>query len=301
MPVLPTARRSASHFALRLGSGASADITVLAGQVGGGAVYADVVTEPDGGAFFPKKRLGRTRYESFALPVGLVMSNGLFDWLAASWGPQPPDKDGAVLVLDYQMAVKEQAAFRGSLIQDTSFPALDAASADAGHIMIDLQPATIEVGAGTGLVSLLGAKQKLWRTANFRLQIDGLDCNKVHRIEPFRVHREVRLETDGTGVVNLLPGTIDFPNLTITLAKLSSTSWYDWHKQFVVKGENDETFERHGSLTFLSVDVQTELARIDLHHLGIVKIAPTTDEPMRVTAELYCEQMVLSRPLGDTP
>jgi hypothetical protein len=292
-------RRSlVGHFALRLGSAGSADLTVLAGQIGGGSVYAEVVTETAGAAVFVKKHLGPTKYESFVLPVGLVVSDELFKWLAASWSAQPPQKDGAVLTLDYQWAVTAQAAFSAALIQDTSFPALDAASSDEGHVTIDVQPATITMGPGSGVASLIGGKQKLWRTAGFRLQIDGLDCTRVVRIEPFRVHREVQVETQGIGVVNLVPGKINFPNLTITLAKISSMSWYDWHEQFVVEGKNGETFEREGSLSFLAADMQTELARIDLHHLGIIKIAPAEDKALYVTAELYCEEMVLSQP-GD--
>jgi hypothetical protein len=296
VPARASTARTASHFALRLGSGASPDVTVLSGKAAGGAVYADVETETDGAAFFTKKRPGRPQFENFLLPVGLVMSDELFDWLAASWGPQPPEKDGAVLTLDYQMSVRTEAVFGPSLIRETRFPAIDAASADAGHVTLEVQPPSIHVEPGAGTVPLVGAKQKLWRTANFRLDIDGLDCKHVSRLEPFRVRREVQLVLDGAGVAQLVPGTIDFPNLSITLSKAFADSWYDWHETFVVEGENDDALERDGSLSFLSVNLLTELARIDLRHLGIVKIAPAEDDAMHVTAELYCEEMVLSRP-----
>jgi hypothetical protein len=205
------------------------------------------------------------------------------------------------------MTVKEQSAFGASLIEDTGFPALDASSADPGYMTIHVQPARIEVSAGTGALSLSGSKQKVWDLGNFRLQIAGLLCTHVSRIEPFTVHRDVLVETAGRGAVNLVPGKIDFPNLTVTLAESSAKSWYDWHRQFVIEGKNDESFERDGSLTFLAPNMLTELAKIDLHHLGIVKIAPAATAPprdhvLRVTAELYCDEMVLSRPPpGATP
>ena len=44
---------------------------------------------------------------------------------------------------------------------------------------------------------------------------------------------------------------------------------------------------------FRAADVKTELARIALHHLGIVRLEPAEDQPTRITADLYCEEMVL--------
>jgi hypothetical protein len=262
-------------------------------------VYADVISE-SGPQAFAKKHLGPARYESFALPVGLVMSKQLFEWLAASWGPQPPEKDGAVLALDHQWAVKKQAGFASSLVTETSLPALDAASKELGRLTIRVQPASIVLEPGVGKVSLLAVKQKLWRVANFRLEIDGLDCTHVSRIEPFTVRREVTVVDDGTGHIDLLPGRIEFPNLQVTLSEAFADTWYDWHEQFVVEGHSGEGFERSGTLSFLSVDLTAELTTIELHHLGIVRLTAAEDQPAtqiaRLTAELYCEEMVLLDP-----
>lgn len=299
MPPPILGRKPAGAFALRLGSGASSDVTVLAAAAAGGAVYADVIAET-GPDLLTKKHLGQTRYESFELPVGLVMSEQLFEWLAASWGPQPPEQDGALLALDYQWNVKKEAVFSASLITETSFPVLDAASKDVGRLTIRMQPATTVLQAGAGKVSLFAMKQKLWRVSNFRLAIDGLDCKHVSRIEAFTVRRDVAVVQDGAGPIDLVPSHVEFPNLRITLSEAFAATWYDWHEQFVVDGNNGEGFERSGSLSFLSVDLKSELTRIDLRHLGIVRIAAAEDQPAsqigRVTAELYCEEMVLVDP-----
>jgi hypothetical protein len=297
---LGTARSTNGQFALRLGDKASADVTVLAGTAAGGSVYADVISETDTAVAVSKKHLGPMRYESFALPVGLIMSNELFEWLGASWGPQPPLRDGAVLTLDGQMAVTRAAGFTDALVTETTFPTLDAASHEAGHLTVRVQPATIDLTDGSGKLSLFAAKQKLWRTSNFRLEINGLDCKYVNRIESFAVRREVEIQSDGGGVINLVPGRVEFPDLLITLSLASAKTWFDWHEQFVVEGNNDEGFERGGALRFMSADLTAELARIELHHLGIVRLWPAKDQLARVTAELYCEEMVLVEP-GDVP
>jgi hypothetical protein len=294
----PSARVSGS-FALRLGGAESTDVTVLAARAGGGAVYADVISE-SGPEAFAKKHLGPTRYESFALPVGLVMSKQLFEWLAASWGPQPPEKNGAVLALDHQWAVKKQAGFTSSLITETNFPVLDSASKELGRLTIRVQPAAITLEPAGGKVSLLAVKQKLWRVANFRLEIEGLDCTHVSRIEAFTVRREVTIVEDGGGQIDLVPGHIEFPDLQITLSEAFADTWYDWHEQFVVDGHSGEGFERSGTLSFLSVDLKAELTRIELHHLGIMRLTAAEDQPAsqiaRLTADLYCEEMKLLDP-----
>ncbi|MDQ3813127.1 MAG: hypothetical protein M3347_04150, partial [Armatimonadota bacterium] len=73
-------------------------------------------------------------------------------------------------------------------------------------------------------------------------------------------------------------------------------TWLDWHEDFVVKGNNDQTREKIGTLIFLSPNQQTELARLNFFNLGIFRIAPDKSEAhadaiRRATVELYCERM----------
>ena len=92
------------------------------------------------------------------------------------------------------------------------------------------------------------------------------------------------------------PGRLDFPNLKISLFEASAQTWIDWHDDFVIKGNNGESSEKNGSLTFLSPNRTTELGRIDFFNLGIFKLAfdesdAAPDAIKRVAAELYCERM----------
>jgi hypothetical protein len=286
------------HFALRLGTGNIADITLLK-DFEGGNIYADVISELSAGLHFAKKHVGPPKYEEFALQVGVSMSQELFGWVTGSWGAQPKKQDGAVLALDYALDIQREVGFSGALITETTVPALDAASKELGYLTLRLQPELINVSKGAGKLSLVAAKQKLWRTSNFRLQIDGLDCAKVSRIDSFTVKREVTVVSSGGGGVTLIAGKVEFPNLRITLSSVSAKSWFDWHESFVVNGNNSDSFERNGSLSFLSIDLKKELSRVDLRHLGIVRVAPAKGEGSgqiaRVTAELYCEEMLLSQ------
>lgn len=293
---------ASGHFALRLDGANAAELTLLSNYEGGD-IHADVISMAEAGSPFARKHLGPPKYDAFAIPVGIAMAPGLFGWIAGSWGAHPDKRDGAVLGVDAGFKVKTEADFAGALVVETGIPTLDTASKQAGYLTVRFQPEFIDVKPGAGKLSLALAKQKLWRTSNFRLEIDGLDCMKVSRIDAFTVTRKVDLFSSGSGGRPVLvAGRLDFPNLRITLAQAGSETWADWHESFVVNGNNGDGFERNGSIRFLSADLKTELSRIDLLHLGIVRLAQATGGGSgalaKMTAELYCEQMVLSQPGG---
>jgi hypothetical protein len=289
---------SSGHFALRLDTAGVPDITLLAGREGG-LVAADVISVFGTGLPFAKKHLGPPRYEPFVVPIGLAMSDDLFNWVAGSWGLAPEARNGAVVECNANLAITREAAFFGALVAETQVPALDASAKEAGHLTVRFQPEFIDVTSGTGTLSLALAKQKLWRTSNFRLQIDGLDCTKISRIDGITVTRKVTMVSSGSGGVSLVPDEVEFPNLKVTLSQASAQTWLDWHKSFVVDGNNGDAFERNGTISFLSNDLTSELSRIELHGLGIVRVGPAVSQNAghiaRVMAELYCEQMVLAR------
>jgi hypothetical protein len=97
------------------------------------------------------------------------------------------------------------------------------------------------------------------------------------------------------------PAQVEFPNLRITLSEAGAQTWLDWHDDFVVKGNRDESQERDGRLVFLAPNMKDELAAVKLYNLGIFRIASdkseaTKDQIKRVTADLYCERMELEFP-----
>jgi hypothetical protein len=285
------------HFALRLGTGDLAEITLLPDGFDGGNVYAEVVSELAAGQQFATKHIGPPKYEEFCVRVG-PMSEGLFGWIAGSWGPQPKKIDGAVLILDHAFDIKTEVRFAGALVTETTIPALDASSMDTGYLTVKIRSEFIERKAGSGKLSLFGAKQKLWRTSNFGLAIDGLDCTKVSKIDSFTVKRAVTIAPEPEGPA-LVSGIVEVPNLTITFSQAAAQTWIDWHEDFVVNGNNGDDSERSGTLSFLTTDLKKELSRIDLHHLGIIRLWPAkvlqSSQIARITAELYCEEMLLSQ------
>jgi hypothetical protein len=301
MPTLVAALRVAHQpVALRLDQ-PKPSTTAFVNDASGGAIAASVASHMDGADYFVRKQVDGVHYEDISVQVGSSMPTSLFDWIATSWGAKPTARDGAVLHCDQTFTVRRERAFQGAFIAETAFPALDAASKSPGPLTVRITPATVQPDAdpGSKLQSTIGkGVSKLWLVSNFRLEIDGLDCTKVARIEPFSVRRPIEIAQDARGRPTLQPGPIDFPNLRISLAASSSNSWQDWHEAFVVGGSNADADERTGSISLLAANLSTELARIELAGLGILRLS--TDAPEgsasvipRVTADLYCELMTL--------
>jgi hypothetical protein len=282
-------------FALRL---ANNEVSRLI-AADGGLVYADVLGQVHGSEHFARKRLGPPKYEDFSLRVGASMSRGLFDWLAASWTAQAPKRNGSLLMLGNGLDIRTEQEFTGALIAETTFPALETASSDFVNLTVRFTPAFVRWKKGVGTIPPGPSGPRDWISSNFRIEIDGLDCTRVTRIDSFTVKRRVTTASSGSGESTLSAGTVDFPNLTITLPESRAASWYDWHDDFVVQGHNDDSRERRGVLRFLTPNFATELARLELYRLGIIKItrrtvSSGTTQGVQVTAELYCEQMKFS-------
>ena len=281
------------NFVLMLGTTSCG----LVKNVSGGGAVAEVISEA-GPDYFTRKNLGAVRYEDIHFDVGLSADKALWEWVAKSWEAKYERKDGSIAVCNYNMEVQSQREFHHALLTETTFPALDAASKDAGYVKLTLSPEAVTVQKGSGKLSANYAKaSNVFMPRNFRLQIDGLDCTKVSRIDSFTVKQTVAIDEVGElRSYEKEPGKIEFPNLRITLAEVAAGSWRDWMKKFVIDGNNGPESEKGGTLTFLSPNAKTDLATIAFSHLGIFRLyedalAGGSEGIHRVTAELYCEEM----------
>ncbi|HVN60648.1 MAG TPA: phage tail protein [Gaiellaceae bacterium] len=265
--------------------------------VAGGDISAEVVEEKTGPDYFTKKHIGQPKYEDIELTIGFDMVQDVYEWIAASWKQNYSRKDGSVVVTDQSLQAKSERQFFHALITEVGIPALDAAAKDAAYLTVKFSPEyTREVKAAGKLVMPKPSVQKRFLPSNFRLEIDGLDCTKVSRIDAFTVKQSVAADDvgDGRDVTNE-PGRLDFPNLRVTLAEAGDATWVAWFDDFVIKGDNEDSKEKSGRIVFLGPDRKQELGRIELHNLGIFALrhpAPAAaDAVSRVVAELYCERM----------
>ena len=253
-------------------------------SVEGGDTVAQVVSEAAAGAL-SRKHLGPVHVEPFELRIGLGLAPAVYAWIDASWKPQSPTKDGSIVAADFDGVARSARDFKKALVSETTIPALDAASKEVALLTVKIAPAAVQRRKASGKVTAPSSPaQKQWLASNFKLEIAGLDCTKVMKIDALTIRRTER--------------GVEIPHVRVTLAAASSVTWQAWFDDFVLKGANDQSKERKGSISFLAPDLKV-LGRVELLQLGIFALRepqPRPNEVARVVAELYCEELRLKVP-----
>jgi hypothetical protein len=293
-------RRSfvSGRFALELDG-----VAALVQSVEGGDAHSDVVEEPPGSDCTVRKHLANVKYEDITITCGTGMTSGFYAWLQSFFGCEPTRKDGAILALDFKSTERSRRTFTEGLLTEIGFPPCDGGAKDASLMTVKWSPEVTRrvKGSGKAVSPCGGAKvQKKWLPANFRLTIDGLDCTKVNKVDAFTVRRKLLESPVGDQRdFGREPGTVEVPNLVVTLPESQAQSFFDWHEEFVIKGNNGAEEEKDGKLEYLAPNLADVLFTIEFHNLGIFKLAPEkgeagSDQIQHVTAEMYCEQMMFT-------
>jgi hypothetical protein len=284
---------STGHFALEL----DGILIGLLKSVDGGSISADVVSEKQID-YFSKKHIANVKYEDFTIECGFTMSKTIYDWINKSWTGNAQRKNGAVVAADFKYEAKTERRFRDALLTQTTIPACDGSSKEPAYLKLGFAPEQITSQKASGKLTIPTTKtQKQWLPSNFKLEIDGLDCSKVSKIDAFTIKQSV--VTDPVGEqrdYEKEPGKLEFPNLSIMLAETAAQTWFDYFESFVIQGNSGEANEKYGTLSFLDSTLKETLAHIRFFNLGIFKLSEdkaeaNSDQIKRVKAELYCERM----------
>lgn len=267
----------------------------------GGMASASVLQEAPGNAERIYKHLGPHKFDPITVEVGLAMARGFYDWVQKSLAKQYERRDGAIVAADSNYFVRDRLSFYKALIHEVTFPGLDASSKDAAALTIKFAPewTAYKGEPGTERVKPYdgkGGRQKLWTVSNFVLDIDGLDCTRVTKVNALTIKQDfVEEEIGHDRAFTCEPSKLTFPDLVVTFSEASSASWYKWYQAMVINGEG-HSVEKTGTITWLDPSLKEPLAYLHLDGLGISKLARDkleagTDGIRRATATLYCEQM----------
>jgi T4-like virus tail tube protein gp19 len=241
------------------------------------------------GQVFARKNISGADHEDFTMQIGLSMAPAVYDWIAAAWKGQHMIQDGAVIVASADLKEIQRYDFHNASIRETNIPTLDASSQEVGHLTVKFTAELVRSKSGSGSPTSAGVvKAKPWYASNFRLQIDGLDCAKVRKIDSFAVTNPIIADAIGSRVIKRV-GAINFPTFSVTLLETAAKTWRDWLENSLT---DDAKHLKNGTLTFLAPD-QTELGRIALRDVGISKFS--SSRPF-VIVQLFCERMDLFVP-----
>ena len=290
---------AAGHFALELDNKAGGWLFT----VEGGMAQTEVVNEKIGSEHLIHKHISTVKYDDITVTCGPAMSREFYNWITDSFEGNYSRQNGAIVAADYNFQEVMRLNFFSGLVTEVGFPALDASSRDMARLTVKISPeyTRLETSGGASIAGSKYAidpvKAKRWLTRNFRCSVDGIDCSRVSKVEAITIKQKVTEVPLGEfRDAYREPTIIEYPNVVFSLPESHADGFFKWYKSFVLEGNCDVGDEKHGSIEFLHEDMQRVSCRIDLKHLGLVKVSldkgeASSDKIRMVKVEMYCEKM----------
>lgn len=264
----------------------------------GGNIKAEVVTHAQSTDLYAVKHISTLKFEPFKIEVGISMGKGLYEWIKASLDKAHVRKNGFIASANYDYKAMEYRHFRDALITEITVPALDAASKDSAYLTVGFrgEEITMQKGDNADLKGVLNTKQKAWLCSNFRVEIGGLPCARVSKIDSFTIKQNVVDDAVGSMRINCIePSQIEIPNLKLTISAADLEPWAKWFDDFVIKGNNGQDKELNGAIEFLDPSMSRVLGTVNLMNVGIFSMAQQKQEKgdkiNSFVVELYVEKM----------
>gem|GEM_PF-6422114 len=216
----------------------------------------------------PIKQVSRDLFEStrsyssgnfvFELDGG----GSLYPWINLFLAAQSTSKTVKIYLLTKKNKEKEVRKFYDAIITEVKFPTLDRSSRKPGYLTVKVKAQRVRFANAKDVKHKFGTEQKLWTVANFRVEIGGLPCDHVDKVDAFTINQKV--------VKDEIPGYLEYPNLTFTLPTTDLKAWENWFN--VKKGIKKTSNEMTGSITWLGPDMKTELSAINISGVRVVSL-----------------------------
>jgi hypothetical protein len=268
----------------------------------GGDAVGDVVEVADGSDPVVRKHLGGVHYSDIDVQCGADATVALLEWISAALSNSFVPKSGAVSAVDANATEIWRLEFSHALISRLSLPTLDGSSKEAMALRLTMTPELTRRlgGSGSKLKTPASKAQKGWLASNFRLAIGNLDASRVVRIDPIDVRiSRPELAVGERRMRHGASARVDVSNLVVILAEASADTWWAWHEDFLINGNNGADRELDGTLELLGPD-RSVLLGLTLRGLGLISLsrpAPaSTSGFAALRAEMYCEEVALTTP-----
>lgn len=270
-------------------------------KVNGGNIKGNVVTHNLGTSNIQKKHLATIEYDQLTFEVAVGQAQPVWEWIKASFDKNFQQKDCELIAADFNFKAQAVRTFVQAYIAEVGFPALDGSSKDAVYITMKIDPQTIAIAGGDQslIQGTENANTKKALCSNFRLDIDGLPCTRVAKIDAMTWKQKVAKDEVGLfRNATKHAAALEVPNIKLTISMADWDPWMNWFKSFVIDGKCADGDEKKGSLTLLGPDMSEELLAISFDHIGIISmeqeaVEANKDSIARFVVELYCEEMYI--------
>jgi hypothetical protein len=263
------------------------------------AMEADIVANDLGPDNVQKKHVSNIKWTPGKATVGIGMGKGMYDWIKASFDKAYFPNHGMFTAADFNYKAKTRLEFEQALITSVTVPKLDGSSKDAAYFDIEFEVEKCRWSKANDedIKGKIGPKQKAWLCSNFRVEIDGLPCDRVASVDSFTWKCSVA--ADQVGIFReptKHPAKVTVPDIKLAISNADQPQWADAAKKWFIDGHHLEGDERHGRIVFLGPDMKTELGDITLHNVGFKKFAEddaeaNSEKIKRFNVELYVEKM----------
>ena len=264
-------------------------------KVSGGTVKGEVVSHHLGTGNFQKKHLATISHEPLTMELDLSMGEPIWDWLKASMEQGHVMRD---LALDpeslYPAPIGRE--LYDAVVTRIEFPALDGSSKDPCYLTATVESPELRYrfdgGSARGADARAGKK---WLCSNFRFELGSLPADGVSRVEAITFTQALPEDRAGARRLGGEQAVAEVSNIKLTVSADDFDAWFDWFHAFVIEGRSTDLDEVTGSIELLDPAMGT-LGRLELHHVGIVRIgmpeAPSNrEEVARFEVELYVESI----------
>jgi len=269
----------------------------------GGQASTEQVKGRTPGGHSERKFVGVTKFEDITLTCGAGMSDQFYDWLKSSLDYDHQYHSGAIIAADFDYKEVNRLNFSRGLVTEFGLPALDSKKNESCSMTVKIAPEETRMEFSpqrSRSIMPAGNRdpiQKRWLCSAFRLTIDDdkLPCENVITIDALTFKQKTIDNPAGeTRYPDKHPVNMEFPDLVITIPESDAEPWYKWHREFVVDGKSDPSFEKKGQLEFLTANRQDVLFTLQFPVIGITKFQPEkldskSDKIRTVKITMYLE------------
>jgi|GEM_PF-3461928 len=174
-------------------------------------------------------------------------SAGLSHWVNSFISSNPSPAELSIITPPKTAPGPGMLDFKNALIQEIEFPKMDAGGKESLELKIIFSPEQFKYSAGGGKTKASDTIQgKQWMPANFKMELGNLPCDKVTRIESFKITQKTTGDNKGIAKYIGVPGRMEYPNITFYVPETDVQPWRNWFDQYV---KTDET--KNGNLRII--------------------------------------------------
>jgi len=259
----------------------------------------DKVEHKTGHLLKTSKAISNYSHGDFSFSCAMNMGKDLQDWIKASFDSAHRYVDGALLIANFDGEEQRRINFQQALITECSFSNLDATSKDAVYVDVKCQAEHVRNVKGSGkIATATGSRAKDWMCSNFKIEIPGLDCTTVSKVELPKFTQKVTQDAVGhMREQSYIPTSVDLSDLTVTFAPGPAgkveDQWMAAAEKWFIAGETLEEQHLNITITFFAPNQTTILGEITYGGCGWLSMKPgdlERGEKTRTnTAKFYVE------------